>query len=136
MKRLLLGLALFASVSCFASTEVAPAYLESNDKINEMLEQVSEEEENSFSIILGHTIDLSFYDYIPGISYLTVTSALESHSEEKGINEIMDKYCSLTQDNESKADSVETSFGDPTGCAVQQSNSSLSACIRYDFSCN
>jgi hypothetical protein len=104
-----------------------------------MIEKVRIVDENHFSIILSQRVDLSFYDYIPGIGYLTLTSALENAAEDDGINEIMDIYCSQEKENESKADSIETSFGDATGCQVQQShygnNDTLSACIRYDFSC-
>ena len=136
MKKLLLGLTLLASMSSYAISESTPAYLESDEIINDMMERVFEENENYYSIILAQRVDLSFYDYIPGLGYLTITSALENSAEKDGINEIMDMYCYQTTENESKAHSIETSFGDATGCAIQQSRGKLSACIRYDFSCN
>ncbi len=136
MKKNLIGLTLLVSMSSFANSESVPAYLENDQKITEMMERVFEEKENHYSIILSQSVDLNFYDYIPGLGYLTISSALENSAEEDGINEIIDMYCSQATESDSKAHSIVTSFGDATGCAVQQMNDSISACIRYDFSCN
>lgn len=134
MKKLLLGLTLLASLSSF-SNETTPKYLVDQDKIDSMLNRITENEVIRYKIVLEQTLDLSFYDRIPLLNYVTLTSALENAAEDDGILEIMDIYCTEKVHNSSRAYAIKTSFGPATDCAVQMQKDSFSACMRYDFSC-